>query len=140
MKKELLEVGFVEIGHWSLVNNEIEIILTHQDYANLLKNNAYALYAFCENNTIRYIGKTSSTLKRRFNHYRKGTQLNNRRIREEEIKPILSAGKKIAVLAAVFPSQIKWGRFDINLAAGLEDTLIDQLNPCWNRVGKKQKK
>jgi len=141
-RSELEEIGFQELGCWILCDKGIEIKPTHSNSDDILKNHPYALYAFCEGESVCYIGKTANTLKKRFDGYKKGNknQKTNHRIHHDEIKPALIDFRQIDILVAIFPKHIKWGRFDINLAGGLEDTLIEQLDPCWNRSGKKSNK
>nr|WP_246849642.1 GIY-YIG nuclease family protein [Rubellimicrobium arenae] len=92
-----------------------------------------ALYAFAEGNTVSYIGKTTRGIRRRFAGYRRpgATQRTNVRC-NAKIKEAIGAGRVIRILAFTPITQLRYGEFEINLAAGLEDSLIRLVNPSWN--------
>jgi hypothetical protein len=58
----------------------------------------------------------------------------------DRIKALLGGGKCIRILVFADLGQLQWGAFPINLAAGLEDSLIEAFQPEWNGGPKKQKR
>ena len=51
------------------------------------------------------------------------------------IKEFLLRGEAVDILALPDHGLLHYGTFHINLAAGLEDSLVSVLNPEWNRTG-----
>lgn len=133
--EELISVGFEDAGRWELdEENEIRHVGDKPDYwAAIVKDFPQALYAFCVDGSPKYIGKTAATLRTRFNGYRSpgDTTATNKRC-NEAIRDCINQGKAVRIL--VLPNRIplKWGPYTINVAAGLEDALIDDLQPEWN--------
>jgi hypothetical protein len=95
------------------------------------------LYAFIAGDTILYIGKTVRSLKRRMYgcQHPGPTQTtnikNNKRILET-----LTAGQSVEIYALPDNGLLYYGGFHVNLAAGLEDSLVKTLRPAWNITGK----
>lgn len=133
--EELVSVGFEDAGYWALdPENEIQHVGDRSDYwARILKDFPQALYAFCVDGVPKYIGKTAATLHSRFQGYRSpgDTTATNKRC-NEAIRECIKQGRIVRIL--VLPNRIplKWGPYTINVAAGLEDALIDELQPEWN--------
>jgi hypothetical protein len=131
------EIGFRNCGLWS-ASEDGAIKLTLSEYA----QNANVLYAFVGAGKVLYIGKTTQQLKKRLYGYQnpRGTQLTNKR-GNEAIAKSLSAGERIEIYALPDNGLLRLGGFHLNLAAGLEDSLINDLRPPWNkRFGKEDAK
>lgn len=132
---KLVSIGFENAARWELdAEGEIKHVGDNQgSWDNLVTIFPQALYAFCVDGSVMYVGKTVSTLRVRFRGYRfpGETTLTNRHC-NEKIKESLAAGRAVRIL--VFPNRIPlmWGVYPINMAAGLEDALIDDLQPDWN--------
>lgn len=124
----LREVGFVKAGQWFPDRNSIVFDLSaFGDQRNVL-------YAFVVEGAVMYVGKTEKGLKQRLKQYEapgptQRTNLNNCAM----IKEALKAGKGVEIY--VFPDHGLWhyGEFHLNLAAGLEGSIIARLSPPWNR-------
>ena len=132
MLKTLLEIGFVEAGEWKLHDGSLKYELTKEISS---KN---VLYCFACDEEVFYVGKTTQSLKTRMNGYKNPgeTQLTN--IKSEAlIKEYLQVGKTISIFVLADYGLLHYGKFHLNLAAGLEDSIIKELNPVWNRMGKK---
>ena len=56
------------------------------------------------------------------------------------IRDSLKSGRSIAVYALADNNLLRYGEFELSLAAGLEASLINKLDPEWNEQGKKAKK
>ncbi len=127
----LLRIGFVSAGHWTLDNEIIRFNLaSHHTATNVL-------YSFISNGEIKYIGKTKMHLSQRMYGYQNPgpSQTTNIRV-NEKIKELLQEEKPVSIFILVDNGLLKYGDFKINLAAGLEDTLIYRTNPIWNFSGK----
>ncbi|OQY74275.1 MAG: hypothetical protein B6D44_04800 [Ignavibacteriales bacterium UTCHB2] len=127
----ILDIGFVESGEWEISKRKIKRNL----YRNLLSRNI--LYSFVVGNEIKYIGKTINTfLTRMYGYESPGkSQETNKRIRKN-IKEELRRNKKVKIFVLAPESLLKYGDFSVNLAAGLEDSLIAKIKPNWNFQGK----
>src|SRR5690606_34493145 len=86
---------------------------------------------------VMYVGKTARSIRERFMGYRfpgRGQATNircNHRIRAH-----LDAGDAVRILVLVPTSSLQWGSFALDLAAGLEDSLIRHFQPPWNGGGR----
>lgn len=94
------------------------------------------LYAFASPSTLYYVGKTTRTLANRMYEYARGdANLRTNKKCHDRITALLSRHEVQAVDILVFSpaeTHLYWGKFRINVAAGLEDSLILQLAPSWN--------
>jgi len=123
----LIEIGFKYAGNWTISGEKLICDLTGYS---VTKN---VLYAFISNGDIKYIGKTTQQLRTRFSGYKnpapsQSTNINN----NANIRALLI--RKVPVDIFVLPDNglLNYGDFPINLAAGLEDALIEQIAPLWN--------
>ncbi len=135
-KEHLMSIGFEEAASWMLDHND-KIYHKGDDHAtweNLISVYPQALYAFCIDHEVKYIGKTMSTLKSRFRGYRApgNTTSTNQRCNEEIKSAIIHRKKTVRILVLPNKVPLRWGNYAINIAAGLEDVLIDELQPDWN--------
>ncbi|HMR81585.1 MAG TPA: GIY-YIG nuclease family protein [Niabella sp.] len=127
----LLNIGFISVGHWMLNNDTIKYNLTsHHTTSNVL-------YSFISNGEIRYIGKTKMQLSQRMYGYQNPgpSQTTNIRV-NKAIKNLLVENQPVDIFILTDNGLLKYGDFRINLAAGLEDTLIYKINPDWNLSGR----
>ncbi|BCO31183.1 hypothetical protein TspCOW1_12860 [Thiohalobacter sp. COW1] len=123
----LIELGFECVGHWKLADDRPVFELTNQVNA---KN---VLYAFVSNGDIKYIGKTTQTLKGRMASYQNPGPSQSTNIKNNEnIKTLLKAGEAVDIFVLPDSGLLHYGGFNINLAAGLEDSLISDISPPWN--------
>jgi hypothetical protein len=129
----LIHLGFINVGHWSLTKSNLKYQLSsHQTAKNVL-------YSFISNGVIKYIGKTTMELNKRMYGYQNPgpSQTTNIRV-NEKIKGLLLSDQPVDIFILVDNGLLKYGDFKINLAAGLEDTLIYELSPEWNFSGKRK--
>src|SRR5579871_3474474 len=128
----LINIGFVSVGHWSLVGATIKFNLnSHHTTKNIL-------YSFISNGQIKYIGKTTMQLSQRMYGYQNPGPSQSTNIRvNDKIKSLLDTEAPIDIFVLTDNGLLNYGSFRINLAAGLEDTLIHDINPEWNLSGKK---
>lgn len=128
----ILEIGFRFAGSWFLDGDSLKYEIKRH------ANSKNVLYAFISNGEIKYIGKTTQQFAKRMNGYRKpaktqSTNINN----NQNIKSLLNRGEPVDIFILADNGLLNYGGFPINLAAGLEDSLIHQLEPKWNG-GKKE--
>jgi hypothetical protein len=92
------------------------------------------LYAFVSANAVLYIGKTTRSLKKRVYGYENPgpTQSTNIKV-NKFIKETLVKGDPVEIHALADNGLLEYGGFHVNLAAGLEDSMIAKLKPKWNK-------
>lgn len=129
----IIEIGFKYVGNWSLENDEIDFDLkSHSESKNVL-------YAFINNGEIKYIGKTTQTLKKRLYGYKKPNDSQSTNIKNNQnIKTLLINNESVDIFILPDNGLLNYGGFELNLAAALEDSLISTINPEWNG-GQKEK-
>jgi hypothetical protein len=123
----LLEIGFQYAGNWLLTDDIISYTLKHHEYD---KN---VLYAFICNGVVMYIGKTTMPLtKRMYGYQNPGSSQPTNKKNNGNIRHLLNNGEPVDIFVFASNGLLKYGDYNINLAAGLEDPLIDKINPPWN--------
>lgn len=135
----LYEIGFQVLGEWVQEGDGLSYQLIPDD-ANArarLKAGA-ALYAFVCEESVLYVGKTSMTIAQRFGGYKKPGNRQSTNIKcNNGILDCIKRNKCVEILTMSGVSQLRWGEFELNIAAGLEDSLIAEFQPPWNgRSGK----
>ncbi|MBZ9884322.1 GIY-YIG nuclease family protein [Mesorhizobium sp. CA10] len=137
----LLNIGFVDVAGWQAAGDVIAYELDGADAeANqVLLDAPNALYAFVNGDQVLYIGKTARSIRKRYIGYcrpGKGQATNQRCHRN--IKMAITKGTEIRILVFTPISHLRYADFEINLAAGLEDSLIRAFDPPWNGKDKGQ--
>lgn len=123
----LLQIGFRPIGRWELQASELRLRLDP------LPTHRRALYAFVTGTTVLYVGKTAGTLPTRLAGYLSPHPTQRTNVRNHaSLREVLSAGQPIEILGWIDPGLQRIGAFDLNMAAGLEDSIIAVLAPPWN--------
>ncbi|MER8696990.1 GIY-YIG nuclease family protein [Mesorhizobium opportunistum] len=131
----LLNLGFKDIAVWVALSDGIDYRLDglNEQADTLLLDEPNSLYAFVSGDQVKYIGKTARSIRKRFVGYRKphpGQRTNWRC--HNKIQEILRRDEALRILIFSPISYLRYGDFEINLAAGLEDSLIAEFNPPWN--------
>lgn len=135
MLQRLINIGFKKAGYWSLDNEQLKLVYS------LPFKDKNALYAFAMGEEVKYVGKTSNFIHKRLKHYERPdpSQKTNQKI-NNILKALLKKNKIIEVYIFVDHEPEKVGEFTLNLAAGLEDSIISILNPEWNYNGRNKTK
>ncbi len=126
----LLDLGFEEAGEWLPTQDGIKCSLVrHMAESNIL-------YAFVLRGQILYIGKSVRTLgQRMYNYQRPGPSQRTNIVNHANIREVLVSGGTVQIFAFAPKELLYYRDVPVNLAAGLEDTLIGRIRPIWNRVG-----
>jgi len=129
---KLTDIGFRKVGEWE-EGSTGGIRATLQACADA----ANILYAFVSDGAVLYVGKTTLPLKRRIYGYQRPGPTQSTNIKGNRmIGDLLAAGKKVEIYALPDNGLLHFGAFHLNLAAGLEDSIVAELKPEWNRAGK----
>lgn len=130
----LVAIGFKQAGRWLLTNQVLRLELKPT-----VMHEQNVLYAFVVDNALMYIGKTTQSLIKRMQGYRSpasnveqggSTNIKNNR----NIINALAKGANVHIYVLHNLPVQHHGEFPLNLAAGLEDSLISSLTPLWNRT------
>lgn len=123
----LIDIGFRNVGEWKIISESVSPnLLSFADSSNIL-------YAFISDGEVLYVGKTTQTLQKRLYGYQKPgpTQFTNIK-GNKLLKEFLLKGKSVNIFALPDNGLHHIGAFHLNLAAGLEDSIIATLKPKWN--------
>lgn len=139
--EDLLDLGFLDIGSWVLDGSGSGIGYRldgrNPKVDGLLLDEVNSLYAFVQDSHVVYIGKTARTLRERFQGYRRpGPSQSTNRRNNQNIRQALASGREVRILVFNPPSKLRFGSFEISIAAGIEDSLIAAFAPPWNRPGR----
>lgn len=130
----LYAIGFTHIGNWEFnANNDPVINYFFAQGTEAIQYSSPALYALVVNGGLKYIGKTMRILRDRLYGYQRpgNGQATNIKV-NALIRTHLANGNQIKILGFSPLIPLCYGNFKINLPAGLEDNLIEQLEPQWN--------
>lgn len=133
----LLTIGFRDIGRWTRAQREssLDYVLDSPNAKadGTLLDARNSLYAFVIANEVKYIGKTAWTVRERFVGYRNpGSRQRTNMRNNHNIRDALASGGDVRILVFNPTPLLRYSDFEINLAAGLEDALIEAFNPPWN--------
>ena len=129
---KILDLGFVRIGSWQLEGENL-VFKLHSN-----RNKTNFLYAFVAGNEVLYIGKSTQSVYRRLMGYKNPgpTQETNFR-NNRNIIGIISQGSIVEIYMFEEEKDYTYKGYKLNLAAGLEDTVISELSPKWNLHARK---
>lgn len=123
----LRKIGFTEAGRWVLDGSGIAFELSE------LATSRNVLYAFITGGDVAYIGKSTQSLRGRMAGYRSPGPTQSTNIKSKaKIQEVLAGGGTVMIFALPDSGLLYYGGFHLNLAAGLEDSLVRDLNPPWN--------
>ena len=126
----LEKMGFRKAADWRLEAGALECLFQEHEVAQNI------LYAFVCDRTVLYIGKTVGSLKRRMYGYRRPVPTQSTNIKSNRmIIEVLATGRAVEIYALPDNGLLYYGGFHVNLAAGLEDSLVAALKPAWNKMG-----
>ncbi len=124
---DIRAIGFRQIGTWLIENGNLAL------RQNQMRKASPALYSFILNGQVMYVGKTSQLLAKRLYFYAKPGSSQSTNIRLNALlSHSLSNGNSVEIFGYADTSAKKIGIFDLDTAAGLENSIISQLQPCWN--------
>jgi hypothetical protein len=120
-------LGFVHCGTFHCADDFLSTQLTTN------KNDNNVLYAFTIDSEVKYVGKSTKGLKKRIYFYCKPGPSQSTNIRLNKlIREMINNGKKVEIYCYFDAGKLRKGDFSINVAAGLEDGIIEALKPEWN--------
>jgi hypothetical protein len=136
MDDRLLSIGFEAAGDWELVGDRIKAHLERD------AGQQNVLYAFVRNAEVMYVGQSERTLRERMSNYASPSvngNSTNQKIKRN-ILDLLRSGESVEIFALPDNGLMHYGQFHLNLAAGLEKSIIRKLSPPWNWKSKNGEK
>ena len=128
--EQLIDLKFTVIGCWKTDDDGLNYEVFENKSNEFEIDNSLYVFFDSEKDRILYVGKTTQTLKKRFYGYIRGNgQSTNSKIHKKLVK---ERSGKILILSLNDVLPFNWGIYNINLAAGLEDSIIEIENPLWN--------
>lgn len=134
MLKKLTDIGFKKVGKWYLADTCLQLeLVSEADSSNVL-------YSFVVGDEPKYVGKTTQRLKKRMYGYLNPGPTQTTNIRNNaNLTACLEEGVDVAIYVLPDHGLLHFGDFHLNLAAGLEDSIVSSLKPVWNMTGKKNR-
>jgi hypothetical protein len=128
--ERLQEIGFRPVGSWTHADDCLAChLVEHGKSANVL-------YAFVSDGELLYVGKTIQPLRMRMRGYERPGPGQSTNIRSNaKLKELIRAGHSVQILALPDNGLLKYGGFHVNLAAGLEGSIVRELRPAWSITG-----
>lgn len=123
----LLDAGFVRLGTWTAADGKISLEIPAPKTP--------GVYAFVIAGEVKYVGVTHASFHQRMGNYRLGNaaQRTSSRI-NLQIADELAAGRVVEIYLAT-PEASTWNGLPVNMAAGLEEGMIQAFSPPWNMRG-----
>lgn len=126
----LLQIGFLPVGYWELNENRILSVLNQNS------ERTNVIYCFIINAVPKYFGITRNTLRSRMYQYSNPGRSQSTNIRINQLLTNeLQNNSHVEIYVFLDNGLIQYGNFTINLALGLEETLINCYQSEWNFRG-----
>ncbi|MEM7541007.1 MAG: hypothetical protein AAF384_05410 [Pseudomonadota bacterium] len=132
--ERLTDIGFVRAGRWLLADEHLHLDL--RKYGEL----SGVLYAFISRGEVKYVRKTSKALETRLGAYESTGHSRLFNLNRERIVTLLQSGTPVEIYVLPDQGKLSYGPFKVNLAAGLEASIIDTLQPPWNSATRKRRR
>lgn len=123
----LIEIGFEQVGSWKLIDQQLALDLIR------MSAQRNVLYAFIQDASVLYVGKTTGSLEHRMGGYLRPHSSQRTNVRNNgALVQLLRQGKAVDIYAWADSGRHRIGEFHLNYAAGLEDGIIRTIRPPWN--------
>ena len=131
MLSRITGAGFVEVGKWEFREGRPVYSLDEE------KTSYNVLYAFVRGDDVLYVGKTTIALRDRMYQYQRPGPSQRTNIRVNTLlAELLKGGQSVKIFALPDRGDMEYHGFHLNLAAGIEDSVINELQPQWNKAGR----
>lgn len=128
----LKSLGFRRVGAWHHERGGLDFAIEAE-----VRTTRQSLYAFVAGTQVLYIGKAKGPFAGRMSGYRRpgATQPTNTRI-NPLITEMARTKKAVSIYHFGSTEEVKFRGILLNVAAALEDTLIERISPKWNVHGR----
>lgn len=128
-------LGFRQVGVWRHIGESgLDFTLEAE-----VKNARRSLYAFVSDTEVLYIGKATGPFSGRLSGYRRPGASQRTNIRVNPLLADMVRERETSIYHFQPTEEVRFRGIILNLAAGLEDTLIESISPKWNMNGRKKK-
>ena len=80
-----------------------------------------------------YVGKTNQSLRTRMSGYKSPSATQSTNIKNNcNIRDSIASGRHVEIYVLPDNGLLHYGMFHVNLAAGLEDSVVREMDPPWN--------
>lgn len=127
----LTEYGFVEAGEWLLSDG----LRSGIDFRLAALRHERVIFAFVVSGETKYLGICQGrdvTLRDRMGRFKNLVGAGTNERVALEIRKVLQAGRGVKILAFK-PPVVQYKRLEVDLVSGLKSSLIEAVNPAWNR-------
>ena len=126
--QRLEHLGFVRCGEWRFDGDaSIDFALEFKPGG---KN---ILYSFVSGAEVLYVGKTVQGLHKRLYGYKRPSDTQSTNIRANALITERLANANVDIFVWACDGLMTYGGFRVDLAAGLEDSIVHELQPPWNK-------
>jgi hypothetical protein len=126
--QRLEHLGFVRCGEWRLDGD------TSIDFDLEFKpDGKNVLYSFVSDSVVLYVGKTVQGLHKRLYGYKRPGSTQSTNIRANALIAERLATAVVDIYVWACDGLMTYGGFRVDLAAGLEDSIVHELQPLWNK-------
>jgi hypothetical protein len=132
-QKQLISIGFEDAARWKRARGVLKHVGHKPARWRWLTAKPNLLYAFCSEGRVLHIGRSAQTLSRRFAHFSGEKAPSPDQEFQKKIGKLLDSGKDVSILVLASDAPLYWGPFHVDLAAGLEKSLLDHFKPAWSK-------
>ncbi len=122
---------FFPIGHYEL--NQSGEVARNAEKDIRITQRVPLVYALLVDDQTHYVGKTIQGFSRPLNYHKNDVMKNV----HDGIRQALSEGKKVSVYARTDGLEITHEGMELNIMDAIENALINEINPPWNRFSSK---
>jgi hypothetical protein len=124
--QRLNQLGFNCIGRYTSQGSDIRIQLDN----GIKKTERVSLvYALVVSNDVKYLGKTVQGYIRPISYHKNNVMHNVK----AGIEALVKSGTAVEVWCRRFDEPLKWNDLELNIIEAVEQALISELDPDWNR-------
>lgn len=136
-KNDCLECKMVNRGEFDLNDGKLKLNWQQGEMENAKwAIHVYAIVEEANNESwVRYVGETANTLSLRMYQYLNGDQSTNSKVRKNIMERLIK-GHKVILMSLLDDLPVTWNGNKVNLAKGIESTLIANWLPEWNESTK----
>jgi len=134
-KAVLLALGLEDAGSWlrDQTDGSLRAVGDKAARWRWLGAKPNTLFAFCSGKKTLHLGRSPATLSKRFARLVDAETGSSDAMMNAAILKFLKSGKEVRILVWANPPSISCAGFPIDLAAGIEASLVAFLKPPWNK-------
>ncbi len=127
--KRLIDIGFTRIGGWRLENDAPTFSLHSMGDA------VDVLFAFIASGEVKFVGRAEQPLTRCMQRFQQPEADDSVYVEwRQQIADALYSGLEVDIYLLPERGLLQYGDFQVNLAAGLEASILATLQPEWNET------